>query len=239
MIILSVDSTTRSGSIAVLRDGRVLFEGAGDAARTVAERLPTDLMHALDAGGVELKDVDLFAVAAGPGSFTGLRVGIATVQGLAMAGRRKVFAASVLDALAWAAANENENSDRIPIAAWMDAQRGQVFGALYEPDGFTVRAGPSSLTPAGTLDEWGLVGSARFIGDGAERYTDDIRMAMGETTAILPHPLLASVIGRMANDHPDQAVVPHAVVPIYVRRPDAEIARARRIAGNPAAPRPL
>jgi len=78
----------------------VLVESPGDPAHTHGQRLPGELMRLLDQAGVRIEDVDLFAVAAGPGSFTGLRVGIATVQGLAMARRRRVVAGSTLDALA-------------------------------------------------------------------------------------------------------------------------------------------
>ena len=134
MIILALDTTTRAGSAAVLRDGVVLAELSGDPALTHGQRLPGELMRVLAQADVRIEDVDLFAVAAGPGSFTGLRVGIATVQGLAMARSRRVVPVSTLDALAWAAANAAgaaANADR-RIAAWMDAQRGDVFAALYD-----------------------------------------------------------------------------------------------------------
>ena len=104
MLILALDTTTRAGSAAVLRDGRVLHELAGDPALTHGQRLPGELMRVLDAAGVRIEDVDLFAVAAGPGSFTGLRVGIATMQGLAMARGRRVVPVSTLEALARRAA---------------------------------------------------------------------------------------------------------------------------------------
>src|SRR5512143_1763445 len=74
MLILSLDTTSRTGSAAGVQDGRVLAETLGDPARTHGERLPGDLMRALAEAGVALRQVGLFAVAAGPGSFTGLRV---------------------------------------------------------------------------------------------------------------------------------------------------------------------
>jgi hypothetical protein len=67
-----------------------------------------------------------------------------------------------------------------------------------------------------------------FAGDGAERYRDVITAALGERAHVMePVPLLAGTAGRIAAKHPERAVVPHAVVPIYVRRPDAELARDR------------
>jgi tRNA threonylcarbamoyladenosine biosynthesis protein TsaB len=174
------------------------------------------------ASGVRIEDVHLFAVAAGPGSFTGLRVGIATVQGLALALGRRVVAISVLDALA-----RSLTADGAHIAPWVDAQRGQVFAALYAPDGRTILARPTARPPADTLAAWRPLAAppeVHFIGDGAVRYADTLADAAG----LSPPPRLAPVIGRLAAEDPDAAVLPHAVIPIYIRRPDAELARDRR-----------
>src|SRR5205085_12037134 len=120
----------------------------------------------LAAGGVALADVDLFAVAAGPGSFTGLRVGIATIQGLAAATGRLVVPVGTLDALARSTAVAGR-----PIAPWMDAQRGEVFAALYSADGAQLLIPATSASPSATLAAWGPHDVApAFIGDGAVRY---------------------------------------------------------------------
>ena len=225
MLVLALDTTTRAGSIAVVRDALVLHEVAGDAAGTHAERLPGELYRALDAAGAALADVDLFAVIAGPGSFTGLRVGIATVQGLAMALGRPVVPVSALDALALAARDGVH-----PAAAWMDAQRGQVFAVLHDAGG-TALSEATSLTPDETLEAWHALADlrrARFAGDGAVRYADALRGRLGADVTILPPPNLATIAARLAAATPARAVAPHAVVPIYVRRTDAEIARDRR-----------
>src|SRR6478735_6594289 len=110
MRVLALDSTTRDASVAWLdvdaTDGAVTLvdERLGDSARTHAERLPSELIDLLAAHEVSLADVDLFAVASGPGSFTGLRIGIATMQGLAFVSRKRVAPVSALRALAEAAA---------------------------------------------------------------------------------------------------------------------------------------
>lgn len=225
MLILALDTTTRDGSTALVRDGRVLVEATGDPALTHAQRLPGEVTRVLEAAKAALDDVDLYAVAAGPGSFTGLRVGIATVQGLAMATGRKVVPVPVLDALARAGADGAH-----AVGAWMDAQRGQVFAALYGPDGGALIAA-TSVPPAETLAAWAFaadMASVRFVGDGAVRYAADIRAHTGTGAAVVPHPMLAGIIGMLAAEHPERAVLPHALVPIYIRRPDAELARDRR-----------
>jgi tRNA threonylcarbamoyladenosine biosynthesis protein TsaB len=224
VLVLSLDTTTRAGSIAVVDGERVLSEILGDPSRTHGERLPVDLMRALDAASIPPGALDLLAVAAGPGSFTGIRVGIAAIQGLAMATERGVVAVSALDALASAGAD-----GRSAIAAWMDAQRGQVFAALYDERAARVLVEPTACSPTETLDAWAALGytPGRFIGDGAVRYAETIRKRLGPAE-ILAQPALAGIIGRFAARFPERATPPHAVVPIYIRKPDAELARDKR-----------
>ena len=229
MIILSLDTTTSAGSAAVLRDGLVLAESGGNPDITHGQRLPADLDRVLRQAAVRIEDIDLFAVAAGPGSFTGLRVGIATAQGLATARGRRVVAVSALEALARAAANAGA-----PIAAWMDAHRGQVFSEVYAPNGLDVVRTAEASLPAPLLDSWDHRdpdAGPIFIGDGAVRYRVEIQARFGPTVVVMDPPPLAGIIGRIAAERPDRAVLPHAVVPIYLRKPDAELARIRRLAG--------
>lgn len=226
MIILALDTTTKDGSVAVLQNGVVCIERVGDGSVTHGQRLPNDIAAALAAADVDIKDVDLLAVAAGPGSFTGLRIGIATVQGLAMAHDLRVVPVSALEALAQAAINPHHM-----IGAWMDAQRGEVFAALYSADGKDQLIAPVSATPSTVLRTWSATLDLRqltFVGDGAVRHIDSIRHDGGEAVLLLPPPPLAALIGRIAAEDPSRAVLPHAIVPIYVRKSDAELARARR-----------
>jgi tRNA threonylcarbamoyladenosine biosynthesis protein TsaB len=179
-------------------------------------------MRVLEDANVRIEEVELFAVAAGPGSFTGLRVGIASVQGLAMARGRRVVPVSALEALARAGTNAHR-----PIATWMDAQRAEIFAALYAPDGRDVLVAARSQAPGDWLAATG-VREALFIGDGAVRYRDAILGRLGEGATIVEPPPLAGLIGQIAAADPSRAVLPHAVVPIYIRKSDAELARARR-----------
>lgn len=238
MPVLALDTTRRDGSIALIDEGRVVEARRGDASRTHAERLPQDILALLDAHGMESSDIDLFAVASGPGSFTGLRIGIATIQGLAFVHRRRVVAVSALEALAHAAALDLEAGAIVGV--WMDAQRQEVFSALYrvapappfDATRLTELEAPAVRDPGATLSAWApsLDGRVVFVGDGAAQYGDRVRSAQPEAT-VLGSPILAGTIGLIAVSRATagQTLEPAAVRPLYVRRPDAEIDRDRRI----------
>jgi tRNA threonylcarbamoyladenosine biosynthesis protein TsaB len=231
MVILALDTSAAGGSAAVVRvdgDDTIVSERAGDEARSHGERLPAELMAVLRDAGAAIEDVDRLAVAVGPGSFTGLRVGIATIQGLALARALPVVPVSTFEALAWQARDATD-----AIAAWVDAHRGEVFATLLAADGRTVLAPATALAPEATLDAWREVLSpfarVRFMGNGAVRYRDVIRGRLGAQADIdAAAPMLAAAIGRIAAAEPDRAVRPHALVPQYVRRPDVELTRDRR-----------
>src|SRR6267142_7270040 len=129
MRVIAFDTTTRAGSVALIVDGRVIEERAGDASRSHAERLPAEIIALADTHHVAWPDVDLYAVASGPGSFTGLRIGIATVQGLAFVHNRRIVGIPALEALAHA--GSVDLGAGVLIAAWMDAHRRDVFAAVY------------------------------------------------------------------------------------------------------------
>jgi tRNA threonylcarbamoyladenosine biosynthesis protein TsaB len=232
VIVLALDTTTRDGSSA-LACGLDVREEGGEAGRSHAERLPLALMAMLDRAGAALGDVDLFAVATGPGSFTGIRVGIATMQGLAFAQGKPLFGVSALDALA--AIGEQQIADgrsaARPIATWIDAWRGEIFAALFQ-QGRLVE-GPSVEPPAVVLDR--MTGARPlFIGDAAAVYADLIRQRLGADAPLArpPAPLLAATIARLAAAAAEAGhrPSPDAITPLYVRRTDAELSRDARAA---------
>jgi tRNA threonylcarbamoyladenosine biosynthesis protein TsaB len=233
MLILSLDTTTRAGSCALLRDDRVLREQASDASRDQAARLPGDLAALLECDGTRLEAIDAFAVATGPGSFTGLRVGIATMQGLAMAAGKPLIGVSAFDALARLA-----TAERVQVAAWIDAWRGEVFAALYEHG--RAAAAPVVAPPDVLLEQ--LTGRPTlFTGDGAALYETQIRAGLGDaarfTTPVAPP--LAGAVARLAGEafRAGQRPLPHAIRPIYVRRSDAELAADRKVVADRGGPR--
>jgi tRNA threonylcarbamoyladenosine biosynthesis protein TsaB len=237
MRVLALDTTTRAGSVALIEDDRVIAERAGDPARSHAERLPGDLLRLLDGSGRASSDVDVFAVAAGPGSFTGLRIGIATVQGLAFVHRRPIVAVSMLDVLAQQAGRELPPGTL--VGAWMDAHRHEVFSSLYRVTdapafsaGRLVEEEPARAgDPAATLARWAASFPAVgvYVGDGAEAYASLISPT---GACVVPAPTVAATIGMMAvaRAKRGETVAPAGVQPIYVRRPDVEVARDAKLA---------
>lgn len=233
MHVLALDTTTRAGSVAIVSEERVLFEESGDAHRSHAERLPMDLLKALDACGLSSSDIDVFAIASGPGSFTGLRIGIATLQGFAAAHGRRVVTVSALLALAEGAGAGLEAG--AIVGAWMDAHRREVFSALFRVlerplfalDRLSEIDGPAASDPVATLDRWRAMNAlpVAIAGDGAVVYE---RLLPPGVRALAPPPL-AGIMGRMAvvRARAGQAVAPGGVQPLYVRRPDAEVAREK------------
>jgi tRNA threonylcarbamoyladenosine biosynthesis protein TsaB len=236
MLTLALDTTTRAGSLALVRDADVLESFVGDEGRTHATRLPADILDCLARHHLTAADVDLYGVAAGPGSFTGLRIGIATIQGLAFAHGRPVVGVSALEALALAAGIAGAETNTTRRAAWMDAQRGEVYACLYRDAGgqWVETAPPVVRKPEAVLAEWAdsLAGGAvGFVGDGTLVYSDLIeRNCGGQAHIIRPVPPLAASIARLARKAADagHGVHPHAIRPVYIRRPDAELARDRR-----------
>ena len=230
MLILALDTTTRAGSVAVVRDDRVLVVVPGDESRTHGERLPSEIATALDRAGVSRDQIDLLAVAAGPGGFTGLRIGLAAMQGLAMTLNKPVAGVSTLRALAAQVTGAQF------IAPWMDAQRGDVFAALIDGETAAEIEAPVAEHPSQILQRWRSQWPERriaFIGDAVRRDAPLIAAAGGGRWSSQPPEPLAPQIARLGRAMAEQgrAGPPHALTPVYVRRPDAEIERDRRNSG--------
>jgi tRNA threonylcarbamoyladenosine biosynthesis protein TsaB len=222
MLVLALDTTTSSGSCALARDGVVVYEQVNDAPNAHAQRLPGDLMSLLDSAGMTLSAVDVFAVATGPGSFTGLRIGIATMQGLAFAEGKPLVGVSGFDALARIAGSEG------CVATWVDAWRGEVFAALYE-NGLEIE--PPVVSRPEILLEPMRGRPTRFLGDGARAHHELIGRVMGDAGQMVDPvaPPLAGTIAMLATQALGRALgqahAPEAIRPLYVRRTDAELAR--------------
>jgi tRNA threonylcarbamoyladenosine biosynthesis protein TsaB len=215
--VLGLDASTSATAVALLRADGVLYEtreAAPPAGRPQhAQRLLALSAQLLGAAALDWRELGLVAVGAGPGSYTGLRIALATARGIARAHGAGVLGVSSLRALA------EPLTGRAAVAV-LDARRGEAFVAAYR-DGVELLA-PAVCAP-GALGALAAAAAARAlaIGDGALRYRAELEEAGVEVAAEASglHLLGAGAICRLA-----RAGVAAAALPDYLRAPDAEIA---------------
>jgi len=231
MLILSLDTSSPNGSFALLRDGSVLLERVSTEQERYSSSVLRDTKELLDGAQISLEHIDLFAVDAGPGSFTGIRVGLATVKGWAEVLGKPVVAVSGLEALAAQASASREPGSL--IAAAMDARRGQIYGGLFlagDGWGHLQRIGEEVVATADEFCEFVRMNLAgrRLVMDCPS--ADLIRPAMkrqglGGCVIEEVSSALAPVIGRLgyAKALRGEAVDALRLDANYVRRSDAEM----------------
>lgn len=219
MTILAIDTTTRWGSVAVVAGGCVQASLAVSAPLDHSESLLPTVSHLLSRLDLGVGDLQAVAAARGPGSFTGVRIGLASAQGLALAAGVRGLGLSSLEALALSDAGAPEGAWLCP---WIDAGRGEVYAAAYLAGSrglISVRE-PCLVRPDRWLEGLPAV-RVRFLGDGAMRHRDLLASALGPTCLAGPGPwFLAEAVGRWAEGHPLEPASP--LEPLYVRPPDAE-----------------
>jgi ribosomal-protein-alanine N-acetyltransferase len=240
VVILALETVTRAGSLALHANGHWVTE-AGDDSRTHGTRLPAALEQMAARAERKLRDIELFAVVTGPGSFTGLRIGLAAVQGAALSSGRLVAGVPTFDALAeaWRAEHPEESAH---LTMCLDGTRGEVYFASAEIEGadepLRWRVPASVAVPAAAAERLAAAASNRprvLVGDAVERNRTVWEGAFGDARVDSQPLNLALGAGRLAVQNPSLAEAPHRLRPLYVRRPDALLARerARDGAGSP------
>jgi len=228
VIVLAIDTCDSRGSVALLRDDSVLQVVVHDSAEDYSSWLLPATGRALKASGVEMESVDGYAVAAGPGSFTGVRVGLTTVKAWGEVHRKRIAAVSRLEAIAIQAAAGNAH-----VAAFVDAQREQVFGAVFQRQGENLeRMGEEMVIPPGRFIESAVElakgGSISWVSIDAARLASEEnwkpREARGEKVENVSS-ALAPTIGRIGMRQLAAGRFTDALSldANYVRRSDAEI----------------
>jgi len=223
MLILAVDTTTPSGSVALLRDGAVLGEFDLESPSTHSARLLRSVDFILQANQLDIQAVDAYAVAAGPGSFTGIRIGVTAVKSLAFASGKPVAPVSTLEALASKIAASPVRL-ACPI---LDAKRGEIYAALFE-----VRSGRlTEAIPQGAYDPDAFFARlplhrvASFIGNGLALYREKL-LTYVRDKARFPRrsPFIAAEVGRLGHQLllEGRGVGARDLEPIYFRKSQAE-----------------
>ena len=171
-LILSIETATRAGSFALTRGEELIAERRGDASESHSHRLLQHVQDILSESKSALKDVDLFAVASGPGSFTGLRIGLSTVKSFAVTLARPCVGVPTLSAVASAAGKLSRTVAVLP------AGRGEVFAQLFEVDAVGEVSGldePAHITPQTLLSKYGQIRNLKWAGEGAHLHATAIR----------------------------------------------------------------
>lgn len=223
MKIIAVNTAETSASVALVEDGMPVCEELFSS-RVTHSRVLMEMVEQMlsKRARISVAEVDGFVAARGPGSFTGLRIGISVVKGLAYATSKPVAGISSLDGIAWQMAWAEK-----PVLAMMDAKRGEVYCARY---GFcngklVDKTEELCVSPEKAVDLAG--GPALFAGSGALVYRERIE-ELGKGSAgfvpgfqnqvravALAHALFQDT-GRLSDD-------PASILPVYIRRSDAEI----------------
>jgi len=219
MKVLALDTCTRAGSVALLRDGALVGSYVLDVTSTHSERLLPAVDRLLADAGWRIEDVDLIACAKGPGSFTGLRIGLSTAKGLAFAVDKPLVGVNSLEAMAL-----GFGFGATPICPMIDARKQQVFAALFAPDGrgAIARLRDDVSTRAADYAR-GIEGACLFVGDGAELFAEQIIAVKPDAVlvrAALCYPRAAGVglLGEKYFREGQRGLVAH-----YVRASDAEL----------------
>ncbi len=232
MIVLGLDSAGKAASVALLRDGEPLYAASLRAGLTHSETLLPLCAEALRAAGLAPQDVDLYAVNAGPGSFTGLRIGLASVKGLCFPFGTPCAGVSTLESLAFSLPVSGS------VLGALDARRGEVYCAAFTMDNGT----PSRVCDdhsAKASDLYALAASLpaplHLMGDGAHLAAAALEGRL--PFRLVPSPWrLGSAVGvcRCALAHPELHTQAECLIPDYHRLSQAQRERAQRLGLDPS-----
>jgi len=219
---LSIDTSTSAGSILLSQDERILAEVNVDSTQTHSARLLPGIDYLLKSTGLELKDLDVFAVINGPGSFTGLRIGLSVVKALAESIGKPIIPVTAFEA--WA---EKLHKHQGIIVPFLDARRGEVYACVFERSAHSL-----TETMPGTVNKPDQILSriaaeeALFAGDGAIQYSPLIQTSLhpcwrvAQSDSFLGRPLARLAYHRARKKQVQSAADLQA---FYIRKSDAEL----------------
>lgn len=232
MRVLGIDTSTPCGSIGLIEDEQILCEYSVNRKLSHSERVLKTIDRVLEDSGISIGEVDGFAISRGPGSFTGLRIGVSVAKGLALATDKRVAGVSTLAALA-----QNARYSPYLICPLLDARKGEVYAALYrntEKKGMTAFAPEMAIKPIDLLER--IEGEALFLGDGVYAYGDLIRHTLGDRAHIAPSPFnfvhgaVVAQLGRQSLEKGEYLDL-EGFTPQYLRKADSELKWKGVIAG--------
>lgn len=223
-LILAIENSGMCGSVALTSGSHCIAEQSLLSKMTHSKRLLTSVQRLMEEAEVSWEEIDALAISLGPGSFTGLRIGLSSIKGLAMATGIPLIGISSLDALACQFTHVS-----MPICPILDARKHEVYTALYHPDknGLIKRTSDYLvISPQNLIKQ--IDGPTLFIGDGVDVYGDLLREELGQRAFFAPaqlHFARAASIAFLALPfwQKKEFVDPADVAPLYVRPSDAEL----------------
>ncbi|HZJ84150.1 MAG TPA: tRNA (adenosine(37)-N6)-threonylcarbamoyltransferase complex dimerization subunit type 1 TsaB [Syntrophomonadaceae bacterium] len=230
MLVLAVDSATPCAGVALVEDNNVLYEELANLGKTHSQTLMPMIDRALQVGGFSIMDLSAIAVTVGPGSFTGLRIGMGTVKGLSLASGKPIVAVSTLETIAY-----NLTGLSHLVGVLLDARKQEVYTAVYDVQGFAPQALSAELaiSPEEFVDlAWGIKVKYKYeniilLGDGYYPYADLFQTSFASTLLpIAPHFMLPrpAALGSLAlakiksGEYADI----YSLSPVYLRLSEAE-----------------
>ena len=224
MNILAVDTSSDCGSAVIQIEDEIEAEVRKDASMQYSEHLFGSIDTLFDQVDIGIDDIDIFAAARGPGSFTGLRVGLATMEGFAFTKRKEVFGISTLAALAWQVGKVDTQ-----IAPVLDARRGEVYFGVYRRvrEELVEVSAPAVLQAAEWLRDL-RDNPTVFCGAGVEAYRSLVE-TNPNWEVVQVNPYLARTVAAMARTENREPLEP-----LYIRRTSAEVDRLSGRVGQDA-----
>ena len=223
MYILGIETSTTTGSVAVVSEDGVIAQYSLNIEVTHSERLMSTVDRVLKDTGLTMAGMDGYAVAIGPGSFTGLRIGLAAVKGLALVSGKPIAAVPTLQALAW-----NLPYAAYPVCPLLDARKNEVYAAVYRFEGtMLMQDMAEAVVPLSRLSER-ISGKTIFTGEASRLFHKELATLFGDqalfapASAILPSAATVAEIG-MDMIKSGKPADPDSLTPMYIRRPEAEV----------------
>ena len=225
MKVLAVDTSSLVAAVAVVDNSRVLGEYSINHKKTHSQKLMPMIKEIMESLDLSPNDIDIYAASSGPGSFTGLRIGITTIKAIAFAAQKPVISVPTLDALAY-----NIPISGIIICPIMDARNSQVYSALYKLEkGFPAKITEYMGVPIAELVQIikGKNSSVVFTGDAVEIHKDFLKSELEEKCEFAPGNLLlqrGSSVAQLALKMASEGLLENCfdMAPFYLRKSQAE-----------------
>lgn len=237
MTILGLDSSSKYFSLLVAKDDKILSSLYEPFGRELSSKIIPSIKYGLKKSKLSLEDIDYFAVGLGPGSFTGLRVGAATIKGLAFSQKKAVAGVSSLDIIAYGALsgddtilNTAKSSDNVTICPMVDAKRFLVYSAIYKLRNGCLkrRSGYFLIAIEELVAKLKMEEKVIFIGDGLFLYRGYLNKKLGKTAYFIDenlwYPKMANIFSYLKEKIDKKEFLDlHKIAPLYLYPKECQI----------------